>query len=97
MLQIRAVHIYNDNAMMHLRIILQQRQKQLALDKVFVQEKKASAEKEDSSEIKRQRREKMPDGQLPSHLTEGTSITAIPPSLLRHPSTHKKVYQQIHN
>ena len=36
MLVNRAVHISNDNAMMHFRKILQRRQKQLTLGKFFV-------------------------------------------------------------
>ena len=32
----RAVHIFNDNAMMHFRKILQCRQKQLTLDKFLI-------------------------------------------------------------
>ena len=36
MLSNRAVHIFNDNAMMHFRNILQCRQKQLTLDKFLV-------------------------------------------------------------
>ena len=55
----RAVHIFNDNAMMHLRKILQHRQKQLKLDKYLAKKaRKATAEEEESTARKRQRMEK---------------------------------------
>ena len=51
----RAVHIFNDNAMMHFRNILQRRQKQPTLDKFLVKRaRKATAEEEESTASKRQ-------------------------------------------
>ena len=55
----RAVHIFNDNAMMHFWKILQHRQKQLTLDKFLGKKaRKVTAEEEESTASKRQRREK---------------------------------------
>ena len=62
----RPVHIFNDNAMMHFRKILQCRQKQLTLDKFLVKKaRKATAEEEESTASKRQRMGKTPKGQYP--------------------------------
>ena len=69
----RAVNIFNDNAMSHFRKILQRRQKQLTLDRFLVKEKRKATAEKDSTELKRQRREKTPEGQLPSHFMEGDS------------------------
>ena len=63
----QAVNIFNDNAMSHFRKILQRRQKQLTLDRFLVKEKRKATAEKDSTELKRQRREKTPEGQLPSH------------------------------
>ena len=61
MLANMAVHIINDNAMMHLRKILQRRQKQPTLDKLLAKKaRKASAEEEESTASKKQRRENTP-------------------------------------
>ncbi len=47
---------------------------QLTLDGFLIREKrKATAEKEDSAELKRQRREKTLEGQLPSNFMKGDS------------------------
>ena len=59
MLANRAVHIFNDNAMMHFRKIMQRRQKQLALDKFLAKKaRKATAEEEESTASNRQRNKK---------------------------------------
>ena len=71
----KAVHIFNDNAMMHFRKILQCRQKQLTLDKFLVKKnRKAAAEEEESTASKKQRMETTPKGELPSLFVEGTSL-----------------------
>ena len=55
----RAVHIFNDNAMMQFRKILPCRQTQLTLEKFLVKEDmKTTSEEEESTVSKRQRREK---------------------------------------
>ena len=54
----KAVHIFNDNAIMPLKIV-HRRQKQLTLDKLLVKDdRKATAEEEESTASKRQRRGK---------------------------------------
>ena len=59
MLSNRAVHINNDNAVMHLRKKFQCRQKKLILDKFLAKKaRKATAEEEESTASMRQRREK---------------------------------------
>ena len=48
MLSNRAVHVFNDDAMMHFGKILQRRQKQLTLDKFLVKKaRKATTEEEE--------------------------------------------------
>ena len=61
MLANRVVHIFNDNAMMHFRKILQRRQKQLTLDKFLVKKaREATTEEEESTASKRQKGGKTP-------------------------------------
>ena len=58
MLANRAVRIFNDNTVMFFKNILQCRQKQLTLGKFLVKKaRKSTAEEEESSVSKRQRRE----------------------------------------
>ena len=70
----RALHVINDNAMMHCRKILQCGQRQLTLGKFLVKKAwKATAGEEESTASKRQRREKMPMEELLSIFMEGDS------------------------
>ena len=65
MLSNRAVHIFNDNAVMHFRKILQRNEKQLTLDKFLVRKaRKSTAEEEESTLSKRQRRDQQSVGTL---------------------------------
>ena len=74
MLGNRAVHIFNDNAMMHFRKSLQHRHNQLTLGMFLVKRVgKATAEDVESTAGKRQRREKSPRGELPCIIMEGDS------------------------
>ena len=75
MLENRAVDIFHDNAMMHLRKILQRRHRQLTLSKFLVKKaRKANAEEEESTASMRQRREETQKLELPSLLMQGTPI-----------------------
>ena len=61
MLAIRAVHVFNDNAMMHFRKTLQRIQEHLTLDTILAKKaRKATAGEEESTASKKQRREKTP-------------------------------------
>ena len=74
MLTNRAVYIINDNAMMHIRKVLQHGQKQLTLDKFLANKaRKATAEEEESTASKRQRREITPKRESLSFLMESDS------------------------
>ena len=73
-----AVHIFNDNAMMLIRKIVQRKQKQLTLDTFMAKKaRKATAEEEESTASKRQRMEKTPKGELPSIFHEETPKKAM--------------------
>ena len=62
MLANRAMHIYEDNAIIHFRKDLQHGQKQLTLNHFLTKKaRKATAEDEESSASKRQRSEKTVD------------------------------------
>ena len=60
MLENRAVHIFNNKAMMHFIKILQRRQKATPIGQILV--KKATADEEESTANKRQRMGKSPKG-----------------------------------
>ena len=74
----RAVHIFNDNAMMHFRKILQHRQKQLILDKFLAKKAmKAAAEEDESTVSKTRSREKTPKMNYPVFLWRGTPLEKV--------------------
>ncbi|KAF2367541.1 hypothetical protein FHG87_001710 [Trinorchestia longiramus] len=68
----RAVIIFNVTVMVHFRKIVQKRQKQLTMDR-FLKEKRKATAQPDSPPRKRERREKTPEGALPSVIMEGDS------------------------
>ena len=69
----RAVIIFNDTVMAHFRKIVQKRQKQLTMDRFLLKEKRKATAQPDSPPRKRERREKTPEGALPSVIMEGDS------------------------
>ncbi len=69
----RAVIIFNDTVMAHFRKIVQKRQKQLTMDRFLLKEKRKATAQPDSPPRKRERREKTPEGVLPSVIMEGDS------------------------
>ncbi|KAF2358657.1 hypothetical protein FHG87_010586 [Trinorchestia longiramus] len=69
----RAVIIFNDTVMVHFRKIVQKRQKQLTMDRFLLKEKRKATAQPDSPPRKRERREKTPEGALPSVIMEGDS------------------------
>ena len=84
-----AVNIFIDNTMSHFKKILQQRQKQQTLQRFFVKKKrKATADKEDLTKLKRQIREKNRRTITQLFYREKLPFKAITiPSLYIHPHT----------
>ena len=61
MLSNRAVKIFNDIAMSHIRKIIKHRQRQQALDKFLAKEEKEKNHKKESTEERRKRRKETPN------------------------------------